>query len=141
MADEAEGTQLQLKVPDHHGRVGAARDELLHVRVEGDGGDRIAVPAEGALEQKGRRGSPCFFVGWRETRLDHRPSHTARAGPCARCRALAADSGARLLWAPQVPRPPRRRHSPPRPSSRGNKIRSRRKRSPRPRPPPNPTTA
>jgi len=49
---EAEGAQLRLKVPDHQAAVLRARDELLHVRVEGDAVDGILVPAERALQRR-----------------------------------------------------------------------------------------
>jgi hypothetical protein len=55
MTHETEGTQLKPEVPHHHARVVAARDELLHVRVEAHRGNGILVTAEAPFE-RGRVG-------------------------------------------------------------------------------------
>lgn len=52
MASKPIGPQLRLEVPDHDTVVKRARDELFHVRVEADRGNRIAMTTKGAL--KGR---------------------------------------------------------------------------------------
>ena len=51
MTHETEGTQLKPEVPHHHARVVAARDELLHVRVEAHRGNGILVTAEAPFER------------------------------------------------------------------------------------------
>ena len=90
MTHETEGTQLKPEVPHHHARVVAARDELLHVRVEAHRGNGILVTAEAPFE----RGRVRREVGacHRFCRRANAPAsrQSAEAGISARARASFA---------------------------------------------------